>query len=70
MISAGFDGHRDDPLANLNLTERSYNEMTRELKSLAQSCCNGRLLSVLEGGYDFVALGRCVVGHVNGLLQQ
>lgn len=69
LISAGFDGHRDDPLAQLNLTERSYNEMTGELKSLAQAYCNGRLLSLLEGGYDLDALGRCVVGHVSVLME-
>lgn len=67
LISAGFDGHRDDPLALLNLSEKAYNVMTRELKALAGQCCQGRLLSVLEGGYDLTALGRCVANHMKEL---
>lgn len=68
LISAGFDGHRRDPLAQLNLTEKSYNQMTVDMKELAQQCCQGRLLSLLEGGYDLKVLGDCVLGHIKGLM--
>jgi len=68
LISAGFDGHRNDPLAGLNLTEKSYNQMTNQIKNLAENCCNGRLLSFLEGGYDLETLGSCVAGHIRKLL--
>lgn len=68
LISAGFDAHREDPLAQLNLTERAYEEMTQQIKALAQDCCNGRLLSVLEGGYDLAALSNCISTHVNVLM--
>jgi len=69
LISAGFDGHEQDPLAQLNLTEEAYNVMTTEMTTLARQCCNGRLLSLLEGGYDLAALNRCVLGHVGILMQ-
>ena len=69
LVSAGFDGHRDDPLAHINLTEKAYIEMTRDLKQLAQTHCQGRLLSVLEGGYHLEALGRCVSQHVQTLME-
>ena len=69
LISAGFDGHRKDPLAQLNLSEHAYNEMTRQMKVLARQSCRGRLLSLLEGGYQLGALGNCVAEHVEILLQ-
>lgn len=67
LISAGFDAHRDDPLASLNLVEEDYAWVTRELLSIAKSYCEGRLVSVLEGGYDLNALGRSVAAHVGAL---
>jgi acetoin utilization deacetylase AcuC-like enzyme len=69
LISAGFDGHRKDPLAQLNMTEAGFNAMTAEMKALAEEHCRGRLLSVLEGGYQLGALGSCVVDHVKILMQ-
>ena len=69
LISAGFDGHRVDPLAQLNLSEQSYDQMTYEMKNLAEACCKGRLLSLLEGGYDLAALSTCVANHVSILMQ-
>ena len=69
LVSAGFDGHQEDPLAQMNLTEMAYSEMTRELKQLAQTHCQGRMLSVLEGGYHLEALGRCVSRHVQSLMK-
>jgi acetoin utilization deacetylase AcuC-like enzyme len=68
MISAGFDAHRDDPLANMRLTESSYAAMTDMLTEAADTYCQGRLVSVLEGGYNLEALGASVETHVNGLL--
>ncbi|MBN1425590.1 histone deacetylase [Candidatus Fermentibacteria bacterium] len=67
IISAGFDGHVADPLADLRLTEDGYAWMTRELKSLATEWCQGRIISVLEGGYNLDALVRCVAAHVQAL---
>ncbi len=64
LVSAGFDGHRKDPLAELQMTEDGFNELTRQTKALAQECCGGRLLSVLEGGYHLAALSACVLGHI------
>jgi acetoin utilization deacetylase AcuC-like enzyme len=69
MISAGFDAHLDDPLANVNLSEAGFGEMTAELVGLAERHCQGRIVSVLEGGYHLRALGRSVVRHLIALGQ-
>jgi len=67
LISAGFDAHRDDPLASLNLTEKTFIELTKELKMLAEQKSGGRILSILEGGYDLNALSSCVLEHIRTL---
>ena len=67
LISAGFDAHHDDPLAQINLSESAYERMTRSLAQAADAHCNGRIVSVLEGGYNLRALGRSVVRHLIGL---
>jgi acetoin utilization deacetylase AcuC-like enzyme len=64
LISAGFDAHRDDPLANVNLSEEGFELMTRSLVALAEHRCGGRVVSALEGGYNLRALGRSVVRHL------
>ncbi|HSI32334.1 MAG TPA: histone deacetylase [Tepidisphaeraceae bacterium] len=64
MISAGFDGHADDPLAHVELSEDGFGRMTRELVQFADRRCGGRVISALEGGYNLRALGRCVVRHM------
>ena len=64
LISAGFDAHEDDPLANLNLTDEDYAWITREIMGIADDCCGGRVVSTLEGGYDLEALARSVSAHV------
>ena len=69
FISAGFDAHAEDPLAELNFTEDDYAWATVQLLSLARSACGGRLVSVLEGGYNPDALGRSVAAHVRVLMQ-
>ncbi len=66
-VSAGFDAHRDDPLGGLNLVEADYAWITRELCALADRHAQGRVVSVLEGGYDLAALGRCAVAHVGAM---
>ena len=68
FISAGFDAHEADPLAQLNLTEEAFVEMTKDMKALSREFCQGRLLSVLEGGYDLSALGASVSEHVKHLM--
>lgn len=68
MISAGFDAHRDDPLANLELTDADYRWVTEELAALAAAHCQGRIVSALEGGYDLRALAASVAQHVSALM--
>jgi acetoin utilization deacetylase AcuC-like enzyme len=67
LVSAGFDAHREDPLAQLEMTEDGFAELTREVRALAEDVCGGRLVSLLEGGYDLEALGASVVAHVREL---
>jgi acetoin utilization deacetylase AcuC-like enzyme len=67
-ISAGFDAHREDPLAGLKLTEADYAWVTRELMAVARRHGHGRIVSGLEGGYALSALGRSAAEHVRELL--
>jgi acetoin utilization deacetylase AcuC-like enzyme len=67
LISAGFDAHRADPLAGMSLTEAGYAEMTRLVKDAAAACCGGRIVSLLEGGYDLEALAASVEAHLLAL---
>ena len=67
LISAGFDGHRRDPLAGLELEAEDYAWVTRELVRIARVHCDGRVVSTLEGGYDLQALAESVVAHVDAL---
>jgi acetoin utilization deacetylase AcuC-like enzyme len=64
IISAGFDAHKDDPLANINLTESSFSKLTSLAMEAASSSCDGRIVSVLEGGYHLEALARSVNAHL------
>ncbi len=68
FISAGFDAHRDDPLGGLNLLEEDFVWITSELKAIAKEFSNGRIVSMLEGGYNLAALGRSAAAHVGELL--
>lgn len=68
IISAGFDAHRDDPLAQLRLETEDFAWITRELVALADRHCGGRVVSVLEGGYDLDALADSVAAHVRVLM--
>ncbi|MFM8614061.1 MAG: histone deacetylase family protein, partial [Alphaproteobacteria bacterium] len=67
IISAGFDAHVADPLAQLRLTEADFAWITQELCALAARHAEGRVVSVLEGGYDLAALGASVAAHVRAL---
>ncbi|HEY4343124.1 MAG TPA: histone deacetylase family protein [Parvibaculum sp.] len=67
FISAGFDAHHADPLANLRLSEDDYGWATTELVQLANKLCNGRVVSTLEGGYDLAALAASTRSHVRAL---
>jgi len=68
LVSAGFDAHVDDPLAGLALVEEDYAWITDELLAIAENTAQGRLVSILEGGYDLGALSRSVVVHVKALM--
>lgn len=68
LVSAGFDAHRDDPLADMQLTEEGFRFMTRFLVTMANAWCGGRIVSVLEGGYERQSLTRCVEIHLQELL--
>ena len=68
FVSAGFDAHRDDPLAGLRFVDGDYAWVTRELCGIARRYADGRLVSTLEGGYALPALGRSVAEHVKELL--
>ncbi|HZD54814.1 MAG TPA: histone deacetylase [Candidatus Aquicultoraceae bacterium] len=67
ILSAGFDGHRDDPLADIQLTEEGFRFMTGFAVELANLLCGGRIVSVLEGGYERESLVACVEIHIREL---
>jgi len=67
FVSAGFDAHREDPLAYLNLEDEDYRWITEKLVDVADRHASGRVVSTLEGGYNTQALGRCVVQHLEVL---
>ncbi len=69
IISAGFDAHRDDPLAQLNWDEEDFVWLTAELCAIAARTCGGRVVSTLEGGYDLTALAQCAKVHVQKLIE-
>ena len=69
MISAGFDAHQRDPLANLNLLEADFDWATRKLMEVADETAKGRVVSLLEGGYDLQGLANSAAAHVSALMQ-
>ena len=69
IISAGFDAHMRDPLANLNFLEPDYAWVTRKLMEVADRCADGRVVSLLEGGYDLEGLAKSVAAHVTALMR-
>jgi acetoin utilization deacetylase AcuC-like enzyme len=70
LISAGFDAHARDPLANLNLREADFAWATERLCDIADRHCQGRVVSTLEGGYDLQALAACAAAHVRVLMER
>jgi acetoin utilization deacetylase AcuC-like enzyme len=70
IVSAGFDAHWRDPLANLQLTEADFSWATLKLMDLAERHASGRLVSLLEGGYDLEGLSKSVAAHVSALMGQ
>ncbi len=68
LISAGFDAHRDDDMAGFNLTDDDYVWVTKKLCAMADEFCQERMVSMLEGGYNLRALGRCAASHVRVMM--
>ncbi len=68
LISTGFDAHADDPLAMINLTEQDYYWFTQQVLRAADDHCSGRMVTVLEGGYNLQVLPGCTERHLQGLL--
>ncbi len=69
LISAGFDAHQRDPLASLNLVAKDFYWATESLSEVARRHSNGRIVSVLEGGYDLTGLAQSVAAHVKALIE-
>ena len=67
FISAGFDAHREDDMGQMGLVEQDYAWITDRVRAMARKHCQGRIVSVLEGGYDLGALGRSVEAHIRVL---
>ncbi|MBA1340055.1 MAG: Acetoin utilization deacetylase AcuC [Pelagibacterales bacterium] len=69
LFSAGFDAHKDDPLAQFQLTSMDFYHLTKRTLELSKLFCNGKVVSILEGGYDLNALQESTEMHVNALLE-
>jgi len=69
LFSAGFDAHKDDPLAQLQLTSEDFYKITKKTLEYAKTNCNNKVVSILEGGYDLDALAESANEHVNALLE-
>ncbi len=69
VVSAGFDAHMRDPLANLNLVEADFAWATQKIMEVADRCADGRVVSLLEGGYDLEALANSAAAHVTALMR-
>ena len=69
LLSAGFDAHKDDPLAQINLESKDYHTLTKRILILGKELCGGKVVSILEGGYDLNALKESAEMHVNALLE-
>jgi acetoin utilization deacetylase AcuC-like enzyme len=65
LVSAGFDAHKDDPLAAVNLTQAGFDGLISRIRKLADEVAGGKVVSVLEGGYNYQRLSECVASHVS-----
>ena len=70
LVSAGFDAHRDDPIGGLAATAAGFASLTRKVKGIAERHSGGRLVTILEGGYDLAALADSAEAHVKALMQK
>ncbi len=68
LISSGFDAYRLDPISGLSLEASDYNKLTKLTQNIAKDCCDGRIVSCLEGGYHLLDLPKCIEEHLNGLM--
>jgi len=69
LLSAGFDAHKDDPLAQFQLESKDFYEITKRTLELSKLHCNGKVVSILEGGYDLNALKESAMMHVSALME-
>ena len=69
LLSAGFDAHKNDPLANVDLESRDYYILTKEIMKIAKKVCNNKIVSILEGGYNLSAIQESTKYHVEALLE-
>lgn len=69
LISAGFDAHAADPLGGMEVTAEGFADLTRIVKEIADTCCDGRIVSVLEGGYSLEGLADSVEAHIRALME-
>ena len=69
LISAGFDAHKDDLLGQMAVTADGFAQMTLIVKGIADRCCEGRIVSMLEGGYHLDGLGESVEAHIRALMR-
>ena len=69
LLSSGFDAHQKDPLAQVNLKSKDFYEITKRIMNVANNICNGRIVSILEGGYDLDALKESAYEHVKALIE-
>jgi len=68
LLSSGFDAHQNDPLAQINLQSQDFAELTKRILSISKQVCDGKVVSILEGGYDLEALQESTFLHVQSLL--
>src|SRR5436853_2721568 len=69
LISAGFDSRIEDPLGNFKLTDEDFMDLTRLVKKIAADHAGGRVVSILEGGYNLDGLGKAAAAHVRALIE-
>ena len=69
LLSAGFDAHKNDPLANINLESKDYYTLTKEIMKIAKPVCGNKIVSILEGGYNLEAIQESAKYHVEALLE-
>ena len=69
LLSAGFDAHKNDPLANINLESKDYYTLTKEIMKIAKQICENKIVSILEGGYNLAAIQESAKYHVEALLE-